>query len=210
MPLRPAPVATATLGDPLPGIGGSHVWALGGGQLMELDGAEVPDALLPAPPPPAAGIPDFRSPSTGLYANLEKYRLPYPEAIFEIGYFKVWAPQAGMSVMMRGWDRLTPALNSPGASGCPSALRFSLPQKHPEPFFALAKELYPGQFKVSSFSRRRGQESLGDSRHGKGFPWGPADKCHVVIKDMGSRLPGSTPWSLVACSCDLQPQFPHL
>jgi len=55
----------------------------------------------------SAGIPDFRSPSTGLYANLEKYNLPYPEAIFEIGYFK----------------------------------------KHPEPFFALAKELYPGQFK---------------------------------------------------------------
>nr|XP_006982033.2 NAD-dependent protein deacetylase sirtuin-2 isoform X1 [Peromyscus maniculatus bairdii] len=55
----------------------------------------------------SAGIPDFRSPSTGLYANLEKYRLPYPEAIFEISYFK----------------------------------------KHPEPFFALAKELYPGQFK---------------------------------------------------------------
>uniref|UniRef100_A0A2I3HME2 NAD-dependent protein deacetylase sirtuin-2 n=1 Tax=Nomascus leucogenys TaxID=61853 RepID=A0A2I3HME2_NOMLE len=55
----------------------------------------------------AAGIPDFRSPSTGLYDNLEKYHLPYPEAIFEISYFK----------------------------------------KHPEPFFALAKELYPGQFK---------------------------------------------------------------
>ncbi|XP_060144682.1 NAD-dependent protein deacetylase sirtuin-2 isoform X1 [Globicephala melas] len=55
----------------------------------------------------SAGIPDFRSPNTGLYANLEKYHLPYPEAIFEIGYFK----------------------------------------KHPEPFFALAKELYPGQFK---------------------------------------------------------------
>ncbi|KAF5926411.1 hypothetical protein HPG69_015609 [Diceros bicornis minor] len=58
----------------------------------------------------SAGIPDFRSPSTGLYANLEKYRLPYPEAIFEIGYFK----------------------------------------KHPEPFFALAKELYPGQFKPTA------------------------------------------------------------
>ncbi|XP_074133952.1 NAD-dependent protein deacetylase sirtuin-2 isoform X1 [Sminthopsis crassicaudata] len=55
----------------------------------------------------SAGIPDFRSPSTGLYANLEKYNLPYPEAIFEISYFK----------------------------------------KHPEPFFALARELYPGQFK---------------------------------------------------------------
>ncbi|PWN25166.1 NAD-dependent deacetylase sirtuin-2 [Jaminaea rosea] len=34
------------------------------------------------------GIPDFRSPSTGLYANLSKYNLPYPEAIFEIGFFQ--------------------------------------------------------------------------------------------------------------------------
>ncbi|XP_075773354.1 NAD-dependent protein deacetylase sirtuin-2 isoform X4 [Pelodiscus sinensis] len=55
----------------------------------------------------SAGIPDFRSPGTGLYANLQSYNLPYPEAIFEISYFK----------------------------------------QHPEPFFALARELYPGQFK---------------------------------------------------------------
>ncbi|KAM9812439.1 NAD-dependent protein deacetylase sirtuin-2 [Syngnathus typhle] len=55
----------------------------------------------------SAGIPDFRSPDTGLYANMQKYNLPYPEAIFQIDYFK----------------------------------------KHPEPFFALAKELYPGEFK---------------------------------------------------------------
>uniref|UniRef100_A0A671KL47 NAD-dependent protein deacetylase sirtuin-2 n=1 Tax=Sinocyclocheilus anshuiensis TaxID=1608454 RepID=A0A671KL47_9TELE len=55
----------------------------------------------------SAGIPDFRSPGTGLYANLQKYNLPYPEAIFQIDYFKI----------------------------------------HPEPFFALARELYPGQFK---------------------------------------------------------------
>lgn len=41
------------------------------------------------PPPPAAGIPDFRSPGTGLYANLQSYHLPYPEAIFEISFFKV-------------------------------------------------------------------------------------------------------------------------
>uniref|UniRef100_A0A4W4G924 NAD-dependent protein deacetylase sirtuin-2 n=1 Tax=Electrophorus electricus TaxID=8005 RepID=A0A4W4G924_ELEEL len=53
----------------------------------------------------SAGIPDFRSPGTGLYANLQHYNLPYPEAIFQIDYFK----------------------------------------KHPEPFFALARELYPGQ-----------------------------------------------------------------
>ncbi|XP_061924617.1 NAD-dependent protein deacetylase sirtuin-2-like isoform X1 [Entelurus aequoreus] len=55
----------------------------------------------------SAGIPDFRSPGTGLYANLQKYNLPYPEAIFQLDYFK----------------------------------------KHPEPFFALAKELFPGEFR---------------------------------------------------------------
>ncbi|XP_041426481.1 sirtuin 2 S homeolog isoform X3 [Xenopus laevis] len=55
----------------------------------------------------SAGIPDFRSPGSGLYANLQKYNLPYPEAIFQIGYFK----------------------------------------ENPEPFFALARELFPGQFK---------------------------------------------------------------
>lgn len=36
----------------------------------------------------ASGIPDFRSPNNGIYANLQKYNLPYPEAIFEIDYFK--------------------------------------------------------------------------------------------------------------------------
>ncbi len=36
----------------------------------------------------SAGIPDFRSPDTGLYANLQRFRLPYPEAIFTLGYFK--------------------------------------------------------------------------------------------------------------------------
>ena len=36
----------------------------------------------------SAGIPDFRSPGTGLYSQLSKYKLPSPEAIFEIGYFK--------------------------------------------------------------------------------------------------------------------------
>ncbi|CAG8640329.1 5942_t:CDS:2 [Acaulospora morrowiae] len=55
----------------------------------------------------AAGIPDFRSPGTGIYNNLRKYNLPYPEAIFDIDYFK----------------------------------------ENPEPFYALAKELYPTKFK---------------------------------------------------------------
>ncbi|EDW24332.1 GL23462 [Drosophila persimilis] len=58
----------------------------------------------------SAGIPDFRSPGSGLYDNLAKYKLPYPTAIFELGYFK----------------------------------------KKPAPFFALAKELYPGSFEPTT------------------------------------------------------------
>jgi NAD-dependent deacetylase sirtuin 2 len=36
----------------------------------------------------SAGIPDFRSKDTGLYANLQKYNLPNPEAVFSIEYFR--------------------------------------------------------------------------------------------------------------------------
>lgn len=36
----------------------------------------------------AAGIPDFRTPGTGLYYNLQKFNLPEPEAIFSIDYFR--------------------------------------------------------------------------------------------------------------------------
>ncbi|KAI0057778.1 NAD-dependent deacetylase sirtuin-2 [Artomyces pyxidatus] len=55
----------------------------------------------------SAGIPDFRSPETGLYANLARLNLPYPEAVFEINFFR----------------------------------------RNPKPFYALAKELYPGKFR---------------------------------------------------------------
>lgn len=54
----------------------------------------------------AAGIPDFRSPKTGLYSNLARLKLPYAEAVFDISYFR----------------------------------------RHPEPFYVLARELYPGKF----------------------------------------------------------------
>ena len=37
----------------------------------------------------AAGIPDFRSPGSGLYDNLQKYNLPAPQSIFDISYFPV-------------------------------------------------------------------------------------------------------------------------
>lgn len=36
----------------------------------------------------AAGIPDFRTPKTGLYDNLGKYSLPYPTAVFDIEFFR--------------------------------------------------------------------------------------------------------------------------
>ena len=36
----------------------------------------------------SAGIPDFRSPKTGIYDNLAEYNLPRPEALFTIDYFK--------------------------------------------------------------------------------------------------------------------------
>lgn len=35
-----------------------------------------------------SGIPDFRTPGTGLYDNLQKYDLPAPEAIFDIAFYK--------------------------------------------------------------------------------------------------------------------------
>ncbi|KAI8906002.1 DHS-like NAD/FAD-binding domain-containing protein [Gorgonomyces haynaldii] len=61
----------------------------------------------------SAGIPDFRTKGTGLYDNLQKYNLPYPEAIFDIQYFK----------------------------------------RKPEPFYTLAKELYPGSFEPTPSHR---------------------------------------------------------
>jgi len=36
----------------------------------------------------SAGIPDFRTPGTGLYDKLEKYNLPFPEAIFDLEYYR--------------------------------------------------------------------------------------------------------------------------
>ena len=36
----------------------------------------------------SAGIPDFRTPGTGLYSRLEEYNLPHPQAIFELDFFK--------------------------------------------------------------------------------------------------------------------------
>ena len=36
----------------------------------------------------AAGIPDFRTPGSGLYFNLDDYNLPSPESLFDLEFFK--------------------------------------------------------------------------------------------------------------------------
>lgn len=50
----------------------------------------------------SAGIPDFRTPGTGLYDNLQKYNLPNPQAIFEIGYFQQ-RPEAFYQLAKEMW-----------------------------------------------------------------------------------------------------------
>ncbi|KAI2901577.1 hypothetical protein CBS76997_446 [Aspergillus niger] len=55
----------------------------------------------------SAGIPDFRSPDTGIYSNLAHLDLPDPEAVFDISFFR----------------------------------------QNPRPFYTLARELAPGQFR---------------------------------------------------------------
>ena len=37
----------------------------------------------------SAGIPDFRSPGTGLYSQLQKYNLERPEDVFDLEHYQV-------------------------------------------------------------------------------------------------------------------------
>jgi NAD-dependent SIR2 family protein deacetylase len=58
----------------------------------------------------SAGIPDFRSPGTGLYDNLEAYNLPFPEAVFDLNFFKS-NPQPFCSLAKEIWPgRYCPTL----------------------------------------------------------------------------------------------------
>jgi len=50
----------------------------------------------------SAGIPDFRTPGTGLYDNLQKYNLPTPQHVFDIEYYKR-RPQAFCSLAKELW-----------------------------------------------------------------------------------------------------------
>ncbi|XP_077452431.1 NAD-dependent protein deacetylase sirtuin-3 isoform X2 [Stigmatopora argus] len=100
----------ASKGKPLAqGHGGSSANKSGGGlasvaRLMKMGRCKNVVVVAGAGISTASGIPDFRTPGTGLYANLEAYNIPYPEAIFNVDYFS----------------------------------------NDPQPFFSLAKVLYPG------------------------------------------------------------------
>ena len=69
----------------------------------------------------SAGIPDFRTPGTGLYSNLEKFDLPFPEAVFEINYFKR-NPAPFFMLAKVGWLGFKSLLNVPMQTWytCPS------------------------------------------------------------------------------------------
>jgi len=63
----------------------------------------------------SAGIPDFRTPGTGLYDNLQKYDLPFPEAVFDLGFYR-YNPQPFVSLARELW---------PGTSGIKPTLSHS-------------------------------------------------------------------------------------
>lgn len=54
----------------------------------------------------AAGIPDFRTPGTGLYDNLQKYNLPYAEAVFAIDYYTEVTPQPFVQLAADLWPSI--------------------------------------------------------------------------------------------------------
>lgn len=56
--------------------------------LIESGGCKNILALSGAGVSVAAGIPDFRTPGTGLYDNLQKYNLPYAEAVFDVEFYR--------------------------------------------------------------------------------------------------------------------------
>jgi len=63
----------------------------------------------------SAGIPDFRTPGTGLYDNLQKYDLPFPEAVFDLSFYR-YNPQPFVSLARELW---------PGTSGIKPTLSHS-------------------------------------------------------------------------------------
>ena len=71
----------------------------------------------------AAGIPDFRSPGTGLYDNLQKYDLPHPQAVFEIGFFRVSCMYIWEKESVKVWENEKCCGNTSGMQVFPQVFR---------------------------------------------------------------------------------------
>ena len=61
----------------------------------------------------AAGLPDFRSPGTGLYDNLQTYDLPFPEAVFDLEYYQ-HRPSAFLMLAQEIWPGRTSSSSGGG------------------------------------------------------------------------------------------------
>lgn len=83
----------------------------------------------------AAGIPDFRSPKTGLYANLSKYNLPTPEV-------RKGALSWSLAIYYNTTNTCSRHPKIPQ-----SVFDIDYFRSNPKPFHILAKELFPGNFK---------------------------------------------------------------
>ena len=63
----------------------------------------------------SAGIPDFRTPGTGLYDNLQEYGLPFAEAVFDLGFFRSVCPHPQRVVSHAGQTHHPPSPPRPGS-----------------------------------------------------------------------------------------------
>ncbi|GBG27195.1 NAD-dependent protein deacetylase hst2 [Hondaea fermentalgiana] len=58
----------------------------------------------------SCGIPDFRTPGTGLYDNLQRFNLPTPESVFELDFFRASKGEAFYKLAKEMWpDNFKPS-----------------------------------------------------------------------------------------------------
>jgi len=72
----------------------------------------------------SAGIPDFRTPGTGLYDNLQGYDLPFPEAVFDLAFFKK-QPRYFVELASQLWPRTCG--DRPDCAGAQHGGRYAAP-----------------------------------------------------------------------------------
>ncbi|TID22473.1 NAD-dependent histone deacetylase SIR2 like protein [Venturia nashicola] len=92
MPLDPSVPPTSLKARDLDSVA-KHIKSGNAKRIVVMSGAGISTS---------AGIPDFRSPGTGLYSNLARLNLPYAEAVFSIDYFRK-KPEAFYTLAQELW-----------------------------------------------------------------------------------------------------------